>query len=144
VVRSLPGGLAKFLGAGRRIVTSDGGSVKVWDTSDGQLLVSLGAPGKTYGYSGTSPDGRRVAAVTIDGGVRVGDAPPETEESGGETRILGGATERFSAVAFRPSDRHLAAASTDGTVRVWDVAAGHEQFVVRDHDGPVFDLAYSP
>jgi WD40 repeat protein len=134
----------RFLGDGGRIVTSDGNSAKVWDTLDGQLLVALRVPGESYSVLGTSPDGRRLATATVDGDIRVWDAPPEEDKTGEEIRVLGGASEPFSAVAFRPDGRELAATSKDGTARVWDVGSGQERFVVRGHGGQLFDVAYSP
>jgi WD40 repeat protein len=144
VVTSVPGASPRFLGDSGRIVTSVGSSVNVWDTADGRLLVALRAPGESYGYLGTSPDGRRLAAATIEGEVRLWDTPPEGEETGEEIRLIRGATEPFWAVAFRPGGQQLAAASTDGTALVWDVASGREVLVLRGHDRLLMHLAYSP
>jgi WD40 repeat protein/tetratricopeptide (TPR) repeat protein len=144
VVTSVTGVAPKFLGDSRRVFTASGDSVKVWDTADGQLLVSLRTPGEVYRpYSGTSPDGRRLAAVTIDGEIRLWDAPPAGEETGEDTRVLG-STEIFGPVAFRPAGRQMAAVSADGTARVWDTASWRELMVLRGHDGPVWDVTYSP
>jgi WD40 repeat protein len=144
VVTSVPGMFPTFLGEGSRIVTALSRSAKVWDPSDGQLLVALSAPGEHYGIIGTSPDGRRLAASTNEGEIRIWDAPPEGQEMGGGIRVLAGATEPFGAVTFRPGGQQMAAVSHDGTARVWDVASGHERLVRRGHEGPVFYLAYSP
>src|SRR5262249_50819925 len=84
VVSSVLGTSPVFLGDGRRIATRSPNGVKVWDTADGQLLVSLSAPGESYSYLGTSSDGRRLAAGTSNGDIRVWDAPREVEETGGE------------------------------------------------------------
>src|SRR5262249_1177784 len=54
ILTSVSGGSPIFLGDQPRLATSLG-DVKVWDTSDGQLLVSLRASGATY--MGASPDG---------------------------------------------------------------------------------------
>src|SRR5262249_38743382 len=134
----------RFLVDSRRIVTRLLTDVKVWDVTDSQLLVSLGAPGDTYGYLGTSPDGRHLAAATSDGAIRLWDAPPEGEQPGEETRVLRGASGPLVAVAFRPDGRQMVAASADGTARVWDVASGSQRLVLLGHDGLVIDAAYSP
>src|SRR5262249_57348388 len=105
VVSSVPGTSPVFLGDGRRIATRSPNGVKVWDTADGQLLVSLSAPGESYSYLGTSSDGRRLAAGTSNGDIRVWDAPRDDEETGGECLVLVGATVPRHHVFFRP-DRH--------------------------------------
>src|SRR5262249_21186557 len=54
LVTSVAGMTPVFLGNGRRVVTTLTNSVKVWDTSDGRLLLALRGPGETYLYKGAS------------------------------------------------------------------------------------------
>jgi WD40 repeat protein len=141
---SLEGGFPKFMSDSRRVVTATENGLKIWDLSDGQLLLSLRTSDELYMEARASPDGRRLAAATLDGDIRVWDAPSEGEELGEGTRILSGAPEPLMPATFRQSGRQLAAGSADGTVRVWDVASGREVLALGGHDGPVLCAAYSP
>jgi WD40 repeat protein/serine/threonine protein kinase/tetratricopeptide (TPR) repeat protein len=143
IMMSMIGKSPTFLEAGRRIATFDGREVKVWNTSDGRLQISLDVPTGPLGYLGTSPDGRRLAATTVEGEIRIWDAPPDGEATDGEIRLLGEAPESLGVVAFRPGGRQLVAASSDGTAQIWEVASGRELAVLRGHDGPVTDVTYS-
>lgn len=56
-------GSSAFSSDGRQVLTSGGGSVKLWDTTTGALLRSFeGIPGSGI----LSPDGRRIASIASD------------------------------------------------------------------------------
>jgi WD40 repeat protein/serine/threonine protein kinase len=124
---------------GRRLASADwGGTVKVWDATTGQELLTLQglASAVTVAYS---PDGRRLAAGGDGGTVKVWDAA-----SGQELLTLQGHTGGVRSVAYSPDGCRLAAASNDHTVTVWDAATGQECLTLKGHTYHVTAVAYSP
>jgi len=58
-------------------------------------------------------------------------------------RILAGHRDNVYALAMAPDGQRLVSASEDGTARVWDWRSG-KCLVSLEHDGPVYDAAFSP
>ncbi len=86
----------------------------------GSLASALGF-GKTTGGGGDgasdvafSPDGKRVAAVVLDGTVKVWDA-----DTNREIARLKAPNGEVTGVAFSPSGNRLAAVCSDGSVQIW-------------------------
>jgi WD40 repeat protein len=100
------------------------GTVKVWDATSGQELLSLqGHTGPVLGVS-WSPDGTRLASAAADKMLKVWDAT-----SGQEVLTLNGGTDYVSAVSWSPDGTRLVSghirydAQTkplSGKVKVWD------------------------
>jgi WD40 repeat protein len=77
-------GKASFTADGQRLATAPGdGTVKVWDVTTGQQILSLSGPGSQVTCVAFSPDGRWLAAGGLDGRkgiLRVWDARPIEEK----------------------------------------------------------------
>ncbi|WP_437736069.1 nSTAND1 domain-containing NTPase [Sorangium sp. So ce1335] len=82
-----------------------------------------------------SPDGKRIATVSIDCTVRIWEA-----DGMGEPMVLPGCS---SAIAFSPDGRRIATASADSTVRVWDTDSTGEPRVLPGSDSLVIAMAFS-
>jgi WD40 repeat protein len=86
-----------------------------------------------------SPDGRALAAVSLDGTVRLWDVA-----AGREQAVLKGHTAEVTAAAFAPDGRTVATASLDQTVKLWDPGTGQERLTLR-HEGRVGgSVAFAP
>ncbi|MFE6924899.1 TIR domain-containing protein [Nocardia sp. NPDC057663] len=130
-----------FSPAGDRILTS-GIEMRLWDAATGARIdrdFASQSPQSRAVYAVFSPDGRRIAAGTVDGAVRIWDA----ETGRAETTPLTGFQRAASSVAFSPDGRLVVAAGPDGTIRWGDVAGGRAE-VFTGHDGPVHSVAFSP
>jgi WD40 repeat protein len=133
-------------------VSSDGSRVAAAWESPKEWVISLHVttPGtqptivaQSGGYTWAmafSPDGKRLAAASEDGRVRLWDSA-----TGALTTICRGHTSKVLSVAFRRDGRRLVTGSADGTVRQWDTTTGDEVAAAYDHHvGEVHVAVYSP
>jgi WD40 repeat protein/tRNA A-37 threonylcarbamoyl transferase component Bud32 len=135
------GGRVAISPDGRRLAAAaNDRSLRVWDTTNGRLLVRASTGDwpmeATLAYS---PDGRHLAGALQNGKVRVWDA-----ETGREVFTLAGHRTQTQAVTFSPDGRHLAAVGSDTTVKLWDAATGKEIEPLRGHTNWTTAIAYSP
>ncbi len=94
-----------------------------------------------------SPDGARVASVSMHGRVAIWDM-----ETGRQLHNLAGSETGEGCAAFSPDGRCLVtggrldpvARTGDYRVRVWDVRSGKEVLCLPRQAGPVTDVAFSP
>jgi WD40 repeat protein len=123
----------------RRIASSDGQTVRVWDAETGAQLRQLRGHEDAVNSVAFSPDGRRIASCSGDRTVRVWDA-----QTGSELRQLRGHEDAVISVAFSPDGRRIASCSKDRTVQVWDAQTGSELRQLRGHEDAVRSVAFSP
>jgi len=108
---------------GKRLATNTGDTtVRVWDATTGQEVLSL--QGHTAGVNGVafSPDGRRIVSGSMDQTVKVWDAM-----TGQETLTLKAHTAGVYGVALSPDGKRLATAGghklqSVGEIKVWDAS----------------------
>jgi eukaryotic-like serine/threonine-protein kinase len=117
-----------------------GGEARRWEVASGKALAPIPAPTGGLTSVAFSPDGKELAAGTIDGKVKRWDLA-----SGTERKSLLGHHSRVQAVAFSPDGRWLASASNDGSIRVWDAETGKPKHSLNGHyPAMAWGVAFSP
>ncbi len=124
--------------------------------ADGDLAEPV--PGRRlvrFGREATSvtwhPEGRRLAASSNEGDLRIFDAATGDEraalEGHGEGdpgyRGMWGHAGGASCVAWSPDGERVVTGGEDRTVRLWDAATGDELAVLRGHRGWIEDIEWS-
>ena len=98
---------------------SDDKTLKVWDATTGQEILTLRGHTQFVTSVAFSPDGKRLASGSLDGTLKLWDAT-----SGDEILTLrGGHNNIVTSVAFSPDGKRLASANYHNTVMVWDATA---------------------
>jgi tetratricopeptide (TPR) repeat protein len=121
----------------RTLATGSGDhTARLWEVATGKEIRVLHGHEREVGSVAFSPDGRTLATGSGDGTARLWEMATGKEQ---ETDVLRGHT-----VAFSPDGRTLATGSADGTARMWEMATGKPIGVLRDHEGQVMSIAFSP
>lgn len=124
---------------GRLLATmGDDGRARVRDLVRGREVVALNLGvnpliGSAFGPQASvaiDPRGRRVAAASVDGAVRLW----ELGKPGGP-RLLRGHLGPVASLSFGPDGRHVLSAGADGTVRIWAVAGGRPTILSQPATG---------
>ena len=126
----------------KRLFTSQGNAIAVWDVATGKPLSSVRLPGQQHGrYMGLSPDGRLLAAAEVmyagpkpgdfgSGGIEVCSIAPDgdirviADDSGQAERAAKTGDGRVIAFAFSADNKRLITGMDSGTALVWDVPCG--------------------
>lgn len=113
---------------------SQDGTVKIWDTSSGEIKRTIELWNDFSYEIGTqtrgpevwslefSPDMKYLAAGSFDGTLHLWDLTTRKEKA-----VLEGHENQINLLAFSPDGDTLVSSSTDGGLFVWDVAAGIEE-----------------
>jgi WD40 repeat protein len=117
--------------------TSGDQTLKLWDTSTGQLVRALAALPDSVTAVAFSPDG----AHLLSGGrkLKLWDAA-----SGQVLRSFAGHSGPIDAVTFSPDGLRLLSGSWDKTLKLWDAASGQMIRTFAGHSGWVNSVAFSP
>jgi tetratricopeptide (TPR) repeat protein len=124
-----------FSPSGKRLATSVGKTVRIWNADTGQEILSLRSREGFVTRLAYNPDGSRLAAASRNGSVMVWDTVT------GETCLtLRGRTGIVHGVAYSPDGRRLVTAA-GGTnkggehlfsdVKLWDARTGQEILTLR-------------
>ncbi|MCP4543133.1 MAG: protein kinase [Chloroflexi bacterium] len=138
-------GVHRWSPSGDRILTSGFDdramktlTVKVWDSSTSELLLTL----SDFSGSGSIPlwsaDGTRIVTHSDSGVGKVWDAT-----TGEELLTFEGHASDVDGMSWSPAGDRLVTGSTDGTARVWDISTGAE-LVRYPIGGTVNDADWSP
>jgi WD40 repeat protein len=132
---------AMFAPDGKRVLTTDDKSARMWDASSGQLLFTMNHGDTVYGAV-FSPDGSQIVTAGGDGTVRIWSAATGVPLR--ELRYQRSGSKRWRYYAVAMSSHLVAAIDVTGkTVHVWDAETGM-QIAELDNDAPgVKLLAFS-
>ena len=106
---------------GRRVASTGGGTIKLWDVEAGKLHATLPTPNVQVFAVAFSPDGKTLVTGGSDHHVHIWDA-----EAGRQRSQLSGHGMSITALAFRADGRQLLSAGSDGVVKVWDIESARE------------------
>lgn len=133
------GGLA-FSPDGKRLAsTSLDGTVRIWNITPGQEIITVSAPGAGYGTRVVyNPNAQEFATNGGDGSATIWSAIT------GEPRlILNGHKDEVMSMAFNPDGTRFATGSLDSTAIIWDNASGQKLLTLSGHEDGVRDIAFS-
>ena len=121
---------------GRLIVSgSEDKSVRVWDSSTGEVQNVLEGHTISVQSVAFSPDGRHIVSGSWDESVRVWDS-----STGEVQNVLKAHINSVCSVAFSPDGRRIVSGSEDKSVRVWDSSKGVVQNVLEGHSVGMSDM----
>jgi WD40 repeat protein/DNA-binding SARP family transcriptional activator len=123
----------------RLAATSSRGVVTIWNTADGQAVITLDTQAGSAAHALVfSPDGSRLVTTGVANTAVVWDL-----SSGQPLLSLADHTDVVQAVAFSADGTRLATASADGSAKLWDARTGQEQAKLTAGAGPLVALAFS-
>jgi hypothetical protein len=123
---------------GKRILTADDRTAKVWDAATGRELLDLKGHTHEVWSAAFSYDGKHIVTGCLDKMVRVWNAA-----TGQIVLTLNGHTDGVWSVAFSPDGKRIVSGSQDNTVRVWEAGKGHELLALKTGNF-VLSVAFSP
>lgn len=101
------------------------GSVDLADFATGKRIAMLNGHRAAVRALAFSADGRRLAAGSTDGSVRLWNTR-SGPDAATAIRVFSGHEGVVETVLFSPDGRRIVTASRDGTARIWDAESGHE------------------
>ncbi len=134
------GGGVRFspLGEDVDFTVGDDNTAKVWDTRESGEIYTLKANNAPVMSVSFSPNGKLIAAGSMDGIARIWDL-----ESGRELWVRTN-NAAVRSVAFFPDGQRMVTGSFDYTATVWNVDGGTALFGLEGHTNRIFSVAVSP
>lgn len=135
---------------GKLVITSSGdGACAIWQASTGDRITKVGGHAKAvirclYRLDRQGEPRSRLYALSVDGTVREWDALVEDTESAVPVATLRGHEGQILSGELNHDGSLLVTTSLDGTVRLWDASVAEDANVLREHQGTVFQVAFSP
>jgi len=147
-----------FTADGKKVATASAdGTVKLWDAQSGKDLATFKVSetkikkkdekgkeseviekGRPFNVVAFSPDGKRLAAGTLDGLLKLYDVEGQKELR--EVK----ADEGIWALAFSPDGSKIATGGYARAIKVWDAASGKDVQTIKAHLSTVTAIAFSP
>jgi WD40 repeat protein len=122
---------------GQRLVTgSVDKTVKVWEVTSGNRLLTLEGHTKEIRSVAFSPDGQRIFTGSEDQTLRVWDAATGQQLFKADRDWVG-------PVAFSPDGKSVVTGGTNNTAKVWEPSTGKELLILTGHRAGISCVAFS-
>jgi WD40 repeat protein/serine/threonine protein kinase len=131
--------LAAGGGATRVPLQTREGAVLLWDLTANQPKALLKGQVSLVTAVAFSPDGKTLAASSIDRTIKLWDVASQKEQA-----TLQGLDARTVTLAFAPGGTWLASGSVDGVIKLWDPHTGQARETLRGHVDAISSLAFRP
>jgi WD40 repeat protein len=126
--------------AGTLLATGhDDALIRLWDTSDGEVVRAFAGHSRPVSALAFSPDGTRLASAGEDREIHVWDTA-----TGELLGTLFGHTDRIPALTWHPLGTRLVSAGWDTTARVWNLATYQPEILLNAHAAQVQAIAFTP
>jgi WD40 repeat protein/serine/threonine protein kinase len=113
-------------------------TVRVWDLSSGEQVMTLRGHKLFVRGVAVSPDGRRIASCSSDKTIKIWDA-----NTGIELMTLVGHQSLVQSVSFSPDGRRIISCGEYNEVKIWDASNGAEVMHLEIPDGVLWAV-FSP
>lgn len=110
-------------------------TVRVWDITSGECLVTIAAHRKGAHAGCWSPDGRRFASVGSDHAVRIWEHVSSTKSDEADTNMS-----PLVALAWGPDGSLVATARQDNRIRVWQDNATELLYTLEDSEESIEEI----
>ena len=146
LVRTLEGHTARVTSVswgldGKTVATASfDGTVRIWDTQDGQLLQNRQLDAPIYGIA-WHPN--KPELLTVGGGWGVTIAEVWNSSTGTVTANTSGHRRQVTSVAWHPDNHSIVSASDDKTLLLWNAATGQQTRTFTGHEHAVSAAAFS-
>ena len=117
---------------------SNDNTLKLWDRTRGQLLLTMSGHAGGVKSVAFSPDGRILASGSNDKTIKIWDVV-----SGALLRTLEGHTDAVLSIAFSPDGKTLASGSCDETIKLWSTSRFKPLRTMQGNCGSVPKIAFS-
>jgi WD40 repeat protein/uncharacterized protein YjbI with pentapeptide repeats len=125
---------------GRRVLSASGDkTLKIWDASSGDCLLTLSGHSNAVNGCAWSPDGQRLLSTSGDKTSKIWDAA-----SGDCLLTLSGHSNAVNGCAWSPDGQRLLSASRDNTLKIWDACSGDCLLTFSGHSSAVGGCGWSP
>jgi WD40 repeat protein len=122
----------------RRLVSaSDDGTIRAWDISSGQPLISIQTRKHYVRALAVLPDSQHIISGSYDRTMKMWDL-----DTGSEVRVFAGHSALVTAVAVSPDGKVVVSASSDNTLRLWSPDSGIQKMLLDAHESAVNGVAF--